>query len=485
MGSGSKSASFTSEFGQEFEVQRQSWLRTRFLWYTGVVAVLWASVFVVRVLTQVMSDPASLFSARTIAGVLTFATFAFAFAFVRRRTELDRQRLVRLVFALIVVGGILQLIPPAILAIQSSSEIAGAVPPTWLGYIFFFHLFACMFLQLTAVESLKPLVPLLAVNAVFMLIGDHSIWGIFWVGLTPLIGGPGAAICSTRHGRFRRSFTFKALRGRYFDMKRELIDARRLHEALFPPQITEGPFRFAYAYEPMSQIGGDYLYVKQRHCEGHNELSVILLDVTGHGIPAALTVNRLHGELERIFAETPDVDPGSVLKLLNRYVYLTLATHSVYVTAMCMRVRTKTNELDYASGGHPPAFLRAVDGSIEELPSTAIVLGAAHDDDFEPDPASLRFGEGDTLIAYTDGAIEARDSAGKFFGIDRLRALLVTGRPNLDSDWPETILSRVDEFRFGPAADDTLIIEVSRPIDVEALRKKSTAAVGTREHLTP
>lgn len=205
MSSGNKSASFTSEFGQEFEVQRQSWLRVRFLWYTGVVAVLWTSVFVVRVITQVVSDPASLFSPTTIAGVLTFATFASAFVFVRRRTELDRQRLVRLVFALIVVGGILQLIPPAILAIQNSTGIR--VRPEWLGYVFFFHLFACMFLPLTAVESLKPLVPLLAVNAVFMLIGDHSMMGIIWILLTPLIGGPGAIICSTRHGRFRRSFS--------------------------------------------------------------------------------------------------------------------------------------------------------------------------------------------------------------------------------------------------------------------------------------
>lgn len=485
MTSGNKSASLTSEFGQEFEVERQAWLRVRFLWYTGVVAVLWASVFVSGMIVQIASPQKSPFGAESVAGniarVLTVAAYAGAFVFVRRRTELVRQRLVSLVFALIVAGGLLQLISPAISAIRDITGNHSGVGAEWLAAVFFFHLFACMFLPLTAKESLKPLVPLLTINAVLMLIGDSSTLGIIWVVLTPLIGGPGAIICSTRHGRFRRSFTFKALRGRYTDMKRELVDARRLHEALFPPPITQGPFRFAYAYEPMSQIGGDYLYVKQRQDQGNSELSVILLDVTGHGIPAALTVNRLHGELERIFAEMPDVDPGRVLKLLNRYVHLTLANHSVYVTALCIRIRTKDNTLEYANGGHPPAFIKAVDGSIDELPSTACLLGAASDAEFESEACTMRFGQGDTLIAYTDGAMEARDSTGKYFGIERIRALLATGRPNLDSGWPETIISRVNEFRSGPAADDTLIIEVTRPIDVDALRKKSAAVVGASE----
>jgi Stage II sporulation protein E (SpoIIE) len=484
---GNKSASFTSEFGREFEVERQSWLHTRFLWYTGVVALLWTTVFVIGVIVQIAAPDVGPFSAQPIAGniasVLTVAVFSFAHAYVRRRTGLPRQRLVRLVLILIVAGGLLQLISPAIKAIGDAGG-GGGVGAQWLATVFFFHLFACMFLPLTAKESLKPLVPLLAINAILMLIGNHGVTGFVWVALTPLIGAPGAIICSTRHGRFRRSFTFKAWRGRYTDMKRELVDARRLHEALFPPQIIDGPIRFAYAYEPMSEIGGDYLFVNQRHADGGDELSVVLLDVTGHGIPAALTVNRLHGELERIFAEMPDIDPGRVLQLLNRYVHLTLATHSVYVTGLCLRVRTETNELDFASGGHPPAFLRAVDGSIEELGSTALVLGAARDDDFEPEPITLRFGQGDTLLAYTDGAMEARDSKGKFFGIDRLRALLATGRPDLDMGWPETILAQVDGFRFGAAADDTLVFEVTRPIDVEGLGQPS-AAVSASESVSP
>ncbi len=146
-------------------------------------------------------------------------------------------------------------------------------------------------------------------------------------------------------------------------------------------------------------------------------LNVLLLDVTGHGIAAALTVNRLYGEVERLFAENPHAGPGEVLSALNKYVHLTLATHSVYVTALCLRLDQERGVLEYASGGHPPAFLCGADGRIEQLDSTAFVLGACAAPDFDPAVESRPFMPGDTLLAYTDGAIEARNSAGRMLSI--------------------------------------------------------------------
>jgi serine phosphatase RsbU (regulator of sigma subunit) len=197
------------------------------------------------------------------------------------------------------------------------------------------------------------------------------------------------------------------------------------------------------------------------------------VDVTGHGIPAALTVNRLHGELDRIFAEVPETSPGEALALLNRYVHLTLSSHSVYVTALCVRVDSKRGALEYASGGHPPAFVRAVDGTVEQLDSTAFVLGACPAPDFKPEQRTVRFGPGDSLIAYTDGAIEARDSTGRYFGIVGLQKVIAGGKSDAaaksgDAGWTGAVLSAVDRYRFGPPADDTLVVEISRPLDSAA-----------------
>jgi serine phosphatase RsbU (regulator of sigma subunit) len=316
----------------------------------------------------------------------------------------------------------------------------------------------------------RPLVPLLAINAMMVLLFNNSgiIDNLIIIACSPAIGVPGAAICWWRHSRFRERFTQRMIKGRYLEMRRELVDARRIHEALFPRPIRDGPLRFDYAYEPMRQIGGDYLHVCLSPAEEGAErpLNLVVIDVTGHGIPAALTVNRLHGELQRVFAENPRVGPGEVLRLLNSYVHLTLAGHSVYVTALCVRIDPERETIEYASGGHPPAFLRAVDGTLEQLASTAFVLGACPGEDFKADPKALRFGPGDALIAYTDGAIEARDRAGRYFGVGGLQRVLALTPAPRDGGWPAIVTGAVDQHRFGPTADDTLVVEVRRPVEM-------------------
>lgn len=76
------------------------------------------------------------------------------------------------------------------------------------------------------------------------------------------------------------------MRGRYVEMHRELVDARRIHESLFPAPTCEGNISVRYAYEPMRQIGGDYLFCKHTLAPaGNQRLNMVMLDVTGHGIP--------------------------------------------------------------------------------------------------------------------------------------------------------------------------------------------------------
>lgn len=354
--------------------------------------------------------------------------------------------------------------------------------------VFVSHFFACIFLPWTSRESLQPIWPLLGLNALVtigvaawsVLDGGWSsrlVWmSLALVGVSLLIPLPGLAICEWRHGRFRKRFTFDAMRGRYSALKAELTNARQIHESLFPEPIQTGHVRFDYVYEPMSQIGGDYLHTHSaRNADGTSSLfNFVIVDVTGHGIPAALTVNRLHGELERIFAEQPTISPGEVLRLLNSYVHLTLASHSVYVTAICLRVDAERGVLDYASGGHPPAFLRSVDGRLDRLDSTALVLGAAAGNDFQAEPRSMPFGPGDALIAYTDGATEARDAHGRYFGIEGIQRVLANsstgparpgpreaGSPAL---WPATLLREIERHREGPTMDDVLVIEIRRAL---------------------
>ncbi len=278
---------------------------------------------------------------------------------------------------------------------------------------------------------------------------------------------PGCLIAWMRHtqrlGRSKLTFVQK----RYGSLRQELAYARAIHESLFPTPRTGASVCFTYKYEPMRQIGGDYLHASTCPADdGRDEaLSVVLLDVTGHGIPAALTVNRLHGEIELLFADDPFIEPGRVLARLNRYVHLTLARHSIFVTALCLKVDPSLGTLEYASGGHPPAFLRAVDGTLSNLDSTAFVLGACPDDGFDPGQTTVEFGPGDSVIAYTDGATEARTETGQMLRIEGMRRLLAQPGRIEPGQWPDKLLRAVTDHRDGlPPEDDTLVVEIYRSI---------------------
>lgn len=318
-----------------------------------------------------------------------------------------------------------------------------------------------------------PLRALLAASGAFVvtLVGVIAVppeyLGRFvFLAVGALVVIPGLAISILRNWRDQAREMVEFFRTRYLEVRQELVDARLIHEAVFPPPRTTGAVRFSYAYEPMRQIGGDYLHAHV--CAGQQgaeeALSIAILDVTGHGVPAALTVNRLHGELSRLYAENPYMAPGAVLRALNRYVFLTLSDHSVFVTGIVFRVDPTTSTLEFASAGHPPAFLRPSMGPIEELAATSIVLGALEPTEYDPAPVQRRFMPGDSIIAYTDGAMDTRSRTGERLEVPGLRRIVEEGWADETQRWPEAIIRAIHHFRHGTAADDVLVVEAYRTV---------------------
>lgn len=107
---------------------------------------------------------------------------------------------------------------------------------------------------------------------------------------------------------------------------------------------------------------------------------------------------------------------------------------------------------------------------MEQLRDTGPQLGVFSDAEYESDPPkSVRFGPGDALIAYTDGAIECADHQGRMLGIAGLERLLASRTraaeaSSLRTDWTLEVMTAVERFRHGPPADDTLVIEVARSV---------------------
>ncbi len=277
---------------------------------------------------------------------------------------------------------------------------------------------------------------------------------------------PGTMIAFFRSTRLRDRFTVRALEDRYARVREELTAARQIHEGAFPQPRVTGEVRFAYEYRPMSQIGGDYVFAAADDPSNPmSAVSVVLLDVTGHGIPAALTVNRLQGELARLVAEYPGMSAGALLEQLNRYVYLTLAEQSVFVTAVAVRADPVKGTADIANAGHPPVLVRRSSGELDSVGATATVLGAQEPDEYLSKPVTVRFAPGDSVIAFTDGVTEARSPEGAMFGGQGVRSVIDAGRPDPSRRWPELIAEAVQKHHPGAPTDDTLIVEIYRVRD--------------------
>lgn len=476
------SASVTAEFREDFERERGAWLRKRVLMFCVVSVVIQLVFAVIRIGSIASGEDAAELRADWFSlgfSLLSIGVYSWAFVHTRARA-MQRDEVIRLIFWIFVGPNLLLtlLIPVASRWINSAGgdlELGGAIAT--LQNVFVGHLFASLFIPWTPRECVRALssvlivfVPVTLLSTLFINEGSFN-GGLLVSMLSPLVGLPGVVMCWWRHGVFRKKFIYNTLKGRYGELKRELTDARVIHESLFPSVIDEGPVRMTYEYEPMRQIGGDFLHAQTTVVPGKDKplVHVVVIDVTGHGITAALTVNRLHGEILRELAEDPSLAPGDLLRGLNAYVHNTLAIHSVYATAIVLCVDPNDDTLRWASAGHPPAMLRTVDGAITQLDSTAIVLGACRGDDYEVEEGESRFRPGDMLLAYTDGATEARNHAGKMLMIDGLLKLLATVRPDAEGGWAGAVRREVERYRDGkPADDDTLLVEVYRPLEIAA-----------------
>ncbi|NJK32642.1 MAG: hypothetical protein HC927_09655 [Deltaproteobacteria bacterium] len=173
-------------------------------------------------------------------------------------------------------------------------------------------LIACLFLPWRFEDSARTLIKVLVWFIGFSVLYNWGEWGrmVMYPVLLLMLATPGLMIANWRYGKYQGRFDFELVSSGYRRMQQELVDARRLHDMLFPAAIEDGVASVVYRYEPMQQIGGDFVFVhRERRDDGGGAIVAVIIDVTGHGITAALAVNRLHGELEREIGMDPGLRP--------------------------------------------------------------------------------------------------------------------------------------------------------------------------------
>ncbi len=436
-------------FRSEYEREMESWLRRRFEWLCLGYLILGALVVALRMLLGFEQGPGrwTAILANALAGGLSLGAVSY-FYFGRTWVSASREQLIRSASKMILLLGAISLAKNSVIVGM------GAGNENFLLPLFGWHFVACTLLPWTPRESLRPIVPLLVVWMFGVLLIEQATLAdrLVKVVFAPGILVPGLCWCALRLRYHSERFRIQMVGRQFFSMRRELAEARSIHEHLFPRQHDDGFVRFEYTYLPQRELGGDYVHL---HTTPRGAVYVTLLDVTGHGLAAALTVNRLYGELERIYGESPDAEPVEVMSLLNRYVHLTMIRHNIYVTGLCIRLDPSRSELVWCSAGHPPALLRGANGMVRQLPATNVLLGALDGSEFNGTQSAMELSPGDAIVLFTDGVYEASDRHGRMLGLERINDLARTQPP--PRRWPQYIAAAVQKHTAGRNDDDILV----------------------------
>jgi serine phosphatase RsbU (regulator of sigma subunit) len=232
----------------------------------------------------------------------------------------------------------------------------------------------------------------------------------------------------------------------------ELEIARQVQARLFPQTLpVSNTLEYAGMCIQARHVGGDYYDFLNL---GQERLGLVIGDIAGKGIAAALLMANLQANLRSQCAIALD-QPQQFLRSVNRLFYDNTAD-SAYATLFFAEYDDKIRRLRYANCGHLCALLLRDDHTLERLHSTCSVLGLFND--WDCSIGECRLSPGDTLALYTDGITEAFNEVGEEFGEQRLVEALRRHRGLSSQALLASILEDVRQFSPHEQYDDITLI---------------------------
>jgi serine phosphatase RsbU (regulator of sigma subunit)/pSer/pThr/pTyr-binding forkhead associated (FHA) protein len=221
-----------------------------------------------------------------------------------------------------------------------------------------------------------------------------------------------------------------------------------------PPSIAG--YEFYDFYESAAQLGGDYYdYIELPG----RRLAVVVADVAGKGIPAALLMARFSADVRYCLAAEPD--PARAVSRLNA-VIASSGWQDRFVTCAVAVLDLATHEVALVNAGHLPPLVRHGDRQVEQFgeAQAGIPLGIAAD--YEYQKAQLVLAPGEMIALYTDGLSEAMNGQGELFGIHRLRSQFGSSAESLPAVGRQ-LLDGVRQFvGQHPQSDDICLVAFGR-----------------------
>ena len=269
----------------------------------------------------------------------------------------------------------------------------------------------------------------------------------------PLVDSLGFAVLLLSLGYVALEILFTNER-RLLSIERELETARQIQSSILPATVPElENLRIAASYQPMTAVAGDFFQFVR---SDNHRLGILVADVSGHGIPAALIASMIKVAMQSVAVYADD--PAQVLAGLNRI--LSSEAHGQFVSAAYVWIDTENRNALYSAAGHPPLLCwRNTRGELQRIESNGLLFGV------DPDSAypvcSVPLEPSDRLLLYTDGVTETENAVGEAFGDQQLERVVGNHRLQSASELSRQVLSELQRWRtvkVNQQDDITLIV---------------------------
>ena len=245
----------------------------------------------------------------------------------------------------------------------------------------------------------------------------------------------------------------------------DLEAAAGIQQELLPHKLPQlGQIDLDWRFMPSQSIGGDLFNAVPL---GKNLLRLYMLDVTGHGVPAAMLTVSVHELLDAKNHHVITISdggsvkatpPGKVMELLDSEYPLDRFNKSFTINYLLLDL--DSGELRYSSAGHPPPLVVRANGSLDKLSEGGTIIGL--DGVLPFDEGSTILEPGDKLLLYTDGVAEYANPRDEFFGTDRLEEILIGEHQKPLAEILDRIWEELKAFGEGlRPADDVSMLALS------------------------
>jgi serine phosphatase RsbU (regulator of sigma subunit) len=238
------------------------------------------------------------------------------------------------------------------------------------------------------------------------------------------------------------------------EIEEDLRLAARVQRSLVPKSLVWDRLSIDSFYQAQHSVGGDFALVNSQDDE---HISLLVCDVSGHGIGSALVANRIYSEtMGHLRTGMPFID---MFAELNRFLIEDIDA-GMFITVAAASIDTHLCRMVFAGAGHPPAMLVRPGQTPLLLESRSAILGALPDAVDTTPSLELQLEPGDRIVLYTDGITEVFNSREEMLGIEGIREIV---RQTSALPWDEMkqgILDGVAAWRSGPPSDDVSLVLV-------------------------